>query len=146
MNSEPLVMSQRQSLFLPVRSTESGVANSWDDGFHAVMAVATVGVGLISFCAYLSSNVTVSLMQATPILCVLPILAAVAAQYRWRGEQKCFNIVMMAFWSILLTNLYIIPMYLAATVPVATNDAWLAGIDHQLGFSVPALLDRKSVG
>lgn len=140
MNTDPLVMSQRQSLFLPIRSTESSIYNSWDDGFHALMAVATVGVVLISCCAYLFSKLTMSLTQAMPILCLLLILAAVAAQYRWRGEHKCFNLIMMAFWVILLTNLHFFPMYLAATMPVAMSDAWLAGIDHQLGFSVPALL------
>jgi membrane-associated phospholipid phosphatase len=66
---------------------------------------------------------------------------AIAVFYRWREEHRLFNVVMMTFWIIIITNSHFFPMYMAARSDVARHDAVLARADSLLGVEVPAVLD-----
>jgi membrane-associated phospholipid phosphatase len=65
---------------------------------------------------------------------------AIAAFYRWRAEHKLYNVVVMAFWTIVITNSHFFPMYMAARNDVAMHDAVLARADSALGIEVPTVL------
>jgi membrane-associated phospholipid phosphatase len=112
----------------------------WEGRFHATMIIAAGLVVVISLCGYHYWRLELSLTQATPLLLLLLLLLAGAAQYRYRGERKCFHVVMMVFWIILVTNSHYFPMYMAARYDVEMNDALLARLDQALGIEVPAVL------
>ena len=112
----------------------------WEVRFHAVMLAATSAVVAISLYGYRYCNLTLSFSQAIPTLLALLILFAGAAQYRWRNEPKCFNVVMMVLWAIVITNFHFFPMYMAARQNVAMNDTLLAGIDQAVGMEVPDVM------
>lgn len=109
--------------------------------FHATMAAIAVIVMVISAVGCYANKLTVSLSQFTPKLFLLCALLVLATMYRWRREQKCFNLVLMAFWAILLSNLHMFPMYMAARQDVEMHDALLAGIDRTIGIEVPDILE-----
>ncbi len=114
--------------------------HSWEGPFHLLLAIGTVGVVLLSLYGYAYWGLSVSLAQAMPLALILLFLAAVAAQYRWRCERKCFNVVMMVFWIVVVTNGHFFPMYMAGRVNASLVDPWLAQVDHRLGIEVPTVL------
>ncbi len=109
----------------------------WEGRFHLVMVISTVLIVGISLCGYHFCRLSLSIPQAIPMLIVLALVLAGAAQYRWRNERKCFHVVMMVFWIILVTNSHYFPMYMAARQDVPMNDAWLARFDQAMGIEVP---------
>jgi membrane-associated phospholipid phosphatase len=104
------------------------------------MAATACAILAISVGGYYFCNLAISPMQAAPVLLMGAALLALAARYRWRGEPKCFNLVMMVFWIVLVTNLHFFPMYMAARSPVPMNDAVLARADRLMGLEVPAIM------
>jgi membrane-associated phospholipid phosphatase len=112
----------------------------WEGRFHGLLALSACAVALISLCGYHFCQLTVSLPQAIPVLLLSLLLLFTAAQYRIRGERKCFQVVMMVFWIILVTNSHFFPMYMAARHDVELNDALLARLDSTIGLEVPAIL------
>jgi membrane-associated phospholipid phosphatase len=111
----------------------------WDWPFHLAMVGVTLGVLAISGLGYLLCELTVDLRACAPLAAMLLVLAIVAAQYAWRGETKCFTVVMMVVWVVLITNCHFFPMYMAARTQVPMNDALLARCDSYLGIEVPAV-------
>jgi hypothetical protein len=112
----------------------------WEGRFHLVMVLSACIVAAISLCGYSFFQLTMSLSQALPLVLLLLLLLAGALQYRVRGERKCFQVVMMVFWIILVTNCHFFPMYMAARQKVPLNDELLARCDRALGFEVPDVL------
>jgi len=117
------------------------VANDpWHDRFHLLMAGAAVVTAVLWLAGFLCCRLTASWDLLLPILGMLCLVLAGAGQYRWRGEVKCFQILMMVFWSILLTNGHFFPMYMAARSGAPLNDALLAHCDRMLGIEVPTVM------
>ena len=108
--------------------------------FHVSMAVCTLAVIVFSICGAIFGKLSISLSQATPLLGMMFLLLVVAAQYAWRRERKCFNIVMMAFWIVVITNMHFFPMYMAAGTDVPMSDHVLAAFDRAIGLEVPTVL------
>ncbi len=111
----------------------------WEWPFHLAMVGVTLGVIAISLLGYLFGGLTVDLAACRPLALMLLVLAIIAGQYAWRGEAKCFGVVMMVLWVVLLTNCHFFPMYMAARTQVPMNDALLARCDQYLGIEVPAV-------
>lgn len=112
----------------------------WEGKFHAVMLAATLAVLMTSLYGYLCCNIAATVSGMVPVLSMLLLLVAGAVQYRWRDEPKCFNIVMMVVWIIVITNLHFFPMYMAARQDVPMSDEVLANFDQAIGIEVPAVL------
>jgi membrane-associated phospholipid phosphatase len=105
------------------------------------MAVGSILTIAFSVMGYLFCDLTLGVDQAAPLAMTMAILLIVAAQYRYRKEQNCFQVVMMTFWIVAITNLHFFPMYMAAGRDVPISDAWLAGMDRGLlGFEVPDVM------
>ncbi|REK19538.1 MAG: phosphatase PAP2 family protein [Planctomycetota bacterium] len=109
----------------------------WEGRFHCLMAAAACATLLISLAGWHFCKLTISLRQAAPMLVVLAVLLGVAGQYRWRGERRLFQVVMMVFWIILVTNMHFFPMYMAARTDVPISDALFARADRAIGIEVP---------
>lgn len=118
-----------------------GPTDKWESRFHTLMMGAAAVAVAISWLGYHYSKLTISFSQAIPTLLLLFFLFVVAAQYRWRNEPKCFNVVMMTSWVVAITNLHFFPMYMAARQNVEMSDALLAKLDRALGIEVPAVLE-----
>jgi membrane-associated phospholipid phosphatase len=112
----------------------------WEYEFHLLMTLATFLVVLVSYYGHFCCKLTASFTQMLPTLLLLLFLLAVAAQYRWREAQKCFHVVMMVFWIVVITNFHFFPMYMAARQDVPMSDAWLARMDQMIGIEVPAVM------
>lgn len=123
-------------------ATADAEPHSWEGPFHLLLLGATFGVALVSLGGYLFCGLSVVPTQALPLALVLLILAAVAAQYRWGRERKCFNVVMMVFWIVVVTNAHFFPMYMAGRVNVPIVDHWLA----QGAQSRAPALRRRGIG
>ena len=131
--AKPGILARLMSDPLPSR-------HPWEGRLHLVMALSACVVAAISLCGYYFFQLTMSLPQALPLVLLLLLLLAGALQYRLRGERKCFQVVMMVFWIILVTNCHFFPMYMAARQKVPLNDELLARCDRALGFEVPDVL------
>lgn len=114
----------------------------WEGRFHLLMAAAAVASVAISAAGYYYCRLAVTPAQLAPVLLMGAALLALAAQYRWRGEVKCFQLVMMVFWIVLVTNCHFFPMYMAARSDVPMNDAVLAQADRALGMELPEIMRR----
>jgi membrane-associated phospholipid phosphatase len=112
----------------------------WEGRFHVLMAAATGVVVAISLYGYHFYQLTISLRQALPLTLLSLLLLAGALQYRLRRERKCFQVVMMVFWIVVVTNSHFFPMYMAARHDVELNDALLAKFDRAVGLEVPEIL------
>jgi hypothetical protein len=108
--------------------------------FHAVLAVIAAAILALSAYAMHQSRIAVLPSQWLPRLILLAALLAGAAFYRWRRMERAVNLILMAFWAILLSNLLFLPMYVAARRRVEASDALLARWDAALGVEVPDVL------
>jgi hypothetical protein len=75
-----------------------------------------------------------------PRLVLLLILLAGVAFYRWRRLERAVNLLAMTFWAVLISNLLLLPQYIAARQPAEWCDAQLARADALLGVQVPDVL------
>jgi membrane-associated phospholipid phosphatase len=108
--------------------------------FHALMTAIVLLVG--AFCLYgaYAWEVTVAPGQLISRAVLLLVLLAGAAFYRWRRLEKPVNLILMAFWGVLVSNLYLIPEHIAARGNVAASDVLLVRVDAALGVEVPDVL------
>jgi hypothetical protein len=108
--------------------------------FHATMAMVCLAVAAVSVYGTYATGITVSLSQLVSRLALLAALLAGAAFYRWRREEKLLNLLMMTFWAVLITNLHMFPMFVAARQRVELCDDRFAQFDAALGIQVPDVL------
>jgi len=108
--------------------------------FHALMAAIILPVALFSLCGAHAWQVAVAPGQLAARGALLALLLAGAAFYRWRRLEKAVNLIMMTFWGVVVTNLYLLPEHLAARRDVAYGDGLLARMDAALGVEVPDVL------
>jgi membrane-associated phospholipid phosphatase len=108
--------------------------------FHAVMTAIVLPVAVFSVCGAYAWQITVAPGQVVARAALLLALLAGAAFYRWRRLEKAVNLILMTFWGILVTNLYLVPEHLAARRSVGWGDALLARADAALGIEVPDVL------
>jgi len=111
--------------------------SDWEIPFHLSMIGTTLAVAGISLVGHLYFGLRLDLRACLPLVGMLAVLALVAAQYAWRGEARCFGVVMMVIWVVLITNCHFVPMYMAARTDVPMCDAVLARFDRSLGIEVP---------
>ncbi len=108
--------------------------------FHLLMTAAVVPVALFSLYGAFAWQITIAPRQLVLRAALLVLLLAGAAFYHWRGLQRAVNLIMMAFWGVVVTNLYLIPEHLAARREAPWSDALLARLDSILGVEVPDVL------
>lgn len=108
--------------------------------FHAVMTVIVLLLSGFSLYGAYAWQITVAPGQLVARGVLLLVLLAGAAFYKWRCLPRAVNLIMMTFWGVLVTNLYLIPEHIAARSHVEGNDALLARIDAALGIEVPDVL------
>jgi membrane-associated phospholipid phosphatase len=108
--------------------------------FHAVMTAIVLPVAIFSVWGAYAWQITVAPGQVVARAALLLALLAGAAFYRWRRLEKAVNLILMTFWGILVTNLYLLPEHLAARRSVGWGDAMLARADAALGIEVPDVL------
>ena len=102
----------------------------WEGRFHLLMAGSAIAVVAISLFGYFYCRLSATAGAVLPFALILLGVLIVAMQYRWRREHKCFQIVMMVFWMVMVTNCHFFPMYMAARTNVGLNDALLAQCDR----------------
>jgi hypothetical protein len=95
----------------------------------AMLSLALVGCGL--------AGISIPFAEVLPRLGVLAATLAVAAFYAYRREERLHNLAIFAFWNVLVTNLYLFPMYAVARLGTADGDSLLARLDAGLGLTVP---------
>ena len=108
--------------------------------FHAVMTAVIVPIALFSLYGAFAWQITIAPVQLLLRAALLVLLLAGAAFYHWRGLQRAVNLIMMTFWGVVVTNLYLIPEHLAARREAPWSDAMLARLDSALGVEVPDVL------
>ncbi len=101
------------------------------------MIGTTLAVAGISLVGHFYLGLHLDLKACFPLVGMLAVLVLVAAQYAWRGEARCFGVVMMVIWVVLITNCHFFPMYMAARTDVPMCDDVLARCDRALGIEVP---------
>lgn len=106
------------------------------DRFHLLFTAFALATALVWLAGYLFWGLSIEARAAWPTLAMLFTVLVVAAQYRWRVEPRLFNLLMMVFWIILVTNGHFFPMYMAARTDVPLSDAWLARCDQAMGLEV----------
>jgi len=124
---------------MPAQSVNQPTPRTWETRFHLTMAAATCVVVAISLLGYFYCGLTLDPWSALPMSLILLGVALAAGQYRWRQEQKCFNVVMLVLWVVLVTNFHFFPMYMAARCDVPMRDALLARCDQVMGIDVPSV-------
>jgi membrane-associated phospholipid phosphatase len=62
------------------------------------------------------------------------------AFFRWRKFDRVANFQVIAFWSLVFSNLYLIPVHIVARFPTDFHDRLLARADRALGLEVPEVL------
>jgi membrane-associated phospholipid phosphatase len=105
--------------------------------FHAIMTSIAAAVIALSAWGMHVTRINLSPGQVVPRLALLVVLLAGAAFYRWRKLPKATNLIVMAFWGILISNLLLLPMYILARRQLTFCDAELARWDAWLGIEVP---------
>jgi len=108
--------------------------------FSFIMTAIAAAVIALSAWGMHVTRIHLSPGQVVPRLGLLVVLLAGAAFYRWRRLQKAVDLIVMAFWGILISNLLLLPMYVLARRPLAFCDAELAQCDAWLGIEVPDVL------
>jgi membrane-associated phospholipid phosphatase len=108
--------------------------------FHVLMTAIVVPLALFSVYGAYAWHITVAPAQLALRGALLVLLLAAAAFYRWRRLEKAVNLILMTFWGVLLTNLYLLPEHLAARRDVPWSDALLARADAALGVTVPDVM------
>ena len=108
--------------------------------FHGIMAVTIIAVLALSIWGASASQMDVPLPQLLPKLAALTALLAAALFYRWRQEEKLTNVLLFVFWGVLLSNLYLVPMYICARQNMPLQDGLLARIDQAMGVYVPDIV------
>src|SRR5215468_5007225 len=108
--------------------------------FHALMTTVVVLIGLFSIYGAYTWDIAIAPGQLILRAGLLVLLLAGAAFYRWRGLQRPVNLVMMAFWGVFISNLYLVPEHLAARRGAPWGDALLARVDSAIGVEVPDVL------
>ncbi len=112
----------------------------WLLNFHALMtAIALIVIALSAWGLHLA-RIHLSPGQVVPRVGLLALLLAAAVFYRWRRMPRAVDLIVMAFWGILISNLLLLPMYILGRRPVAFCDADLARWDARLGLEVPDVL------
>jgi membrane-associated phospholipid phosphatase len=108
--------------------------------FHASMTAFIVPVAIFSIYGAYVWHIKIAPGQLLLRGALLALLLAGAAFYRWRGLPRAVNLIMMTFWGVLVTNLYLIPEHLAARRAAPWGDALLARMDAALGVEVPDVM------
>lgn len=108
--------------------------------FHTVMTVILLPVAVFSLYGAYAWQIRVAPGQLAARGALLLFLLAGALFYRWRNLPKAVNLIMMTFWAILVTNLYLLPMHILARRDVGWSDALLARMDAAVGLEVPDVL------
>ena len=67
-------------------------------------------------------------------------LSALLAFYGWRREARLSAVLRAAIWTLVLSNLCILPLYLPMRHAAPLADPFLARLDHGLGFDVGAIV------
>jgi membrane-associated phospholipid phosphatase len=108
--------------------------------FHALMTAFVVPVAIFSLYGAFAWHISVAPGQLIARAALLVVLLAGAAFYRWRGLQRAVNLIMMTFWGVLISNLYLVPEHLAVRSSAPLCDDVLARMDAALGVEVPDVL------
>jgi hypothetical protein len=108
--------------------------------FHAFMTAVVAAIGLFSLYGAFRWQISIAPEQLAIRGALLVALLAGAAFYTWRGLQRAVNLIMMTFWGVILSNLYLIPEHIAARSDIPWSDNLLARMDATLGMEVPDVL------
>jgi len=111
-----------------------------DGFFHATMLGLALVFLLGSLVGLYLTRTMIPLDQIVVRLPLLAILLAGTAFYRWRRLPKAVNLILMTTWAFVFGNLHLIPMFIAARMPIPLSDAFLARLDAALGLEVPTVL------
>jgi membrane-associated phospholipid phosphatase len=102
------------------------------------------GIALIFLIGFLIglrlAKMTAPPLQFVPLVLLVLALVGGAAFYRWRGLEKPVNLIMMALWGVVFSNLHVMPMFIAARQKVEFCDPLFARLDASLGMEVPDVI------
>ena len=103
--------------------------------FHHLMAKVALFMLLLSAIGLPLTKLTLDWPKVIPKVIVLMLLVLLGWFYHWRKEEKLRDTLLCSGWFILLSNLYILPMYMAARRDVGLGDDLLAQLDGMLGLN-----------
>ena len=109
--------------------------------FHGAMSVIAIAVAAFSVLALPANKIIVIWPPLLLKAALLALLLAGTLFYRWRRVTRLQNLIIMAFWAIAVSSLYVFPMYMAARQPAELCDAPLARADAAIGIVVPDVLE-----
>lgn len=105
--------------------------------FHATMAAVTLAVAGFSAWGVRATDIQIELAQLLPFVAVAGFLLALARFYQWRQDaDKLVDVLLIAFWAVLFTNLHKFPMFIAARAPFPLRDELFAHTDRAIGLQV----------
>ena len=82
--------------------------------FHGTLAAVCLVIIAFSVCGVMATGLRVPAGSLTQLAVALAILAAGAWFYgRWRKIERLHDTFVFTFWAAALTNLYVVPMYIA---------------------------------
>src|SRR4051794_10653144 len=108
--------------------------------YHVTMALLCILIFVPSLFGMIATRLYINPYQLLPRLLLLLLLLLGALFYRWRREEKILNLIILTFWTVLFSNLHLVPMFIATRFKVELSDDLLARIDRFLGIEVPAVL------
>ncbi len=104
--------------------------------FDAALGLFSVGVALSMVVLFPLERLTFLWRSTLPLLGIVAGFLAFIVFYRWRREPRLVDVLRSALWTLVLSNLCILPLYLPMRHPAPLADGWLGRVDHAVGFDV----------
>jgi hypothetical protein len=108
--------------------------------FDAALTLFSVGLALSTAVLFPLAHLTLLWRSTLPLLGIVAGFLAFILFYKWRREPRLVDVLRSALWTLVLSNLCILPLYLPMRHGAPLADAWLGRLDHAVFFDDASLV------